>query len=295
MFFNKKEPLPPEYEGLSASVIEELEEGSMIFPDAENPEHAALLALVHEMEVECGRKVKLFLSPVVGADEEERHESKLETMSSFAALPGHDEVFMPECALEFFTPDEVKAVLAHEFNHLERPDLSHTKAVRAHEYVLTAVGELLAKKVRLPGKLTDKLERNTDKVWERLSEIATELEVTADEAAIDKGRASDLVGALQKMVLTELYCAENELGEARSFIRESGLLEQLGLRMAPEVLYWPDMGPEDVNKAHESFTAPSKDRENRDADPHTAESFAERLARLEKAAENEPERPSRGR
>lgn len=246
---------------------EQLEMGDIVEPDSSNPAHMRLLAIARDLSREFGVSPRIYISPLFGMTEQDRMHHAQYSLGGFRGNYPSNVIVIPEAADVFFTRGETEAVLAHEFDHVLQEGVFYEKMHACYE-AQDAMREYHHH--RREGVHVERLraaEQRRDAGIERLSATSTRSEVMADERVIESGRASDMVSALQKMMICR------ELGEKAAFYT-----------------------PEEVI----GYISALQERQRQSNDPihaaqHTAETFVQRLARLEKAAENEPERPSRGR
>lgn len=246
---------------------QELEAGDIVEPDSGNPAHVRLLDIAQGLSRELGVFPHIYIAPLMGLTEEDRLRHARYSLGGFRGNHPAQAVVIPEAADVFFTREETEAVLAHEFDHVARADLFYDK-MAAVEQAEDAMREYHyhRRSQSHPERLRQAEEKRDERI-SHLSEASTVSEVSADGNAIRSGRASAMVAALQKMMIC----------------REVG--EKMDVYTPDEVIGYIDAILESRRRTNDPIAAAQ----------HTRETFVERLRRLEKAAENEPERPSRGR
>lgn len=248
---------------IADSAFERMQQkGLLIRPDPANPDHASLIKITEEAAQEAGyRDVTVYLKPVTGNSEQEKHLSRLQTGVYFAADSSARSIALPECASYFFTEGEIKAVLSHEFTHFNQPAL-HGELAQAQQRFADARANRSA--------AGDWAEKQAEKQasWQELSRISTAIEVDADEGVVKAGRASDMVSALQKIHMMDLT--------ARQVEAPSGAQD------------WVDAAPAQLADKVTALERFSREMErNNNPNPHSAETFVERLARLEQATDKQ--------
>lgn len=246
-------------------LAQELDAGDIVEPDKDNPAHTRLLRIAQEVAEETGLPAKIYIQPLFETTEENRMHYGRYQLDRCRAYPLVDAVVIPEAADIFFTDDEMKAVLEHEFDHVKRKDLAYAKTAAVEEAEDAEREVRHHRHARVYPEMVREAEARRDAAIRTLSEVSTESEVHADEGAIRSGHASDLIAALEKI--------------------------EIGRHAADKMDFYP---PQDIID-YVSAVAAQK-RQSTDpisAAKHTKETFVERLQRLEKAAESE--RPSRGR
>lgn len=261
------------------SISLRVQDGELLTPDPHDPSHRFLNGIFSALCKEFDIPATLFLLPVTGRSQASRHLSKLKMIGSFHSQPHEKVIIMPECAAEFFSKGEIEAALTHEFGHLRHPRLSSQKTQQAHQVERLFADrdrqrETAVSKGKEPGWRERRISGKAEKAWNKLSEISTRMEVEADEFAIASGRASDSIATLQKIHVTR-----NSLAMRDAF----GSLKHA----AHELM---EAGPEGLYRLDDTRRETAQDAQHNSTKLHTAETFRERIARFEKAAENEPSR-----
>ncbi|MBM3618533.1 MAG: hypothetical protein FJX23_08330 [Alphaproteobacteria bacterium] len=240
-------------------IASKLADGTIVAPDAGNPAHDLLVGIAQEVAKENGIDPKIYILPVQGQTEEHRLAHARSSLGSFSALHPVNAVIIPEAAAEHFTRAETAAVLNHEMDHLIREDLFYDK-VRAIETAEDSAKEAYYhQRNGSHPKQVAEVEQKRDANIATLSGISTEAEVAADERAIGHGHAAHLASALEKMEI------------ARS------AADKVGQYPREDIIKYVSA----VRESQREVNNPVK------AAQHTGETFVQRLARLEKAAEGQ--------
>lgn len=235
-----------------------LESGALVRPDAANPAHARIMGIVGQLAQEYGVSPEVYFAPPQGKTEVARARNARQGLGGFLAQCPNNSLIIPEAADEYFTDAEIAAVLAHEFDHLLNPELFGEKMSGLERFGHAHTEYMRARHQGAPEPVLERLAAARDTAYRQVSEVATRFEVAADERAIHAGRASDLIGALKKIMIC-------------SFVGEG--ME----RMTPEEVI------QLCNTRYEEKRAANPEA----AAGHSRESFVERLQRLEKAAAKE--------
>lgn len=232
-----------------------LQSGALVQPDAANPAHARIMGIVDKLSAEFGVSPAVYFTPPQGNTEEQLHHSRQQTLGGFLAQCPNNSLIIPESAHDFFTDGEIEAALAHEYDHLRSPELFGQKMSGLEQFAKAHTEWMRAKHQEAPPHVLEQLESQRNAAFDAVSEVATRFEVAADELAIASGRASDLIGALQKIMIC-------------SFVGED-----MHLLSAQEVIQLCNDRYEQKRNANPEAAA-----------GHSKETFVQRLERLEKAA-----------
>lgn len=232
--------------------------GTLVQPDSAHPAHARIMRIVEGLSEEFGVHPQVYFAPPQGKTEAELQRSRQQGLGGFLAQCPNNSLIIPESAHDFFTDGEIEAALAHEFDHLLKPELFGQKMSGLEQFGRAHTKWMRARHQQAPQHVLDDLQAARDNAFRNASDVATRFEVAADERAIATGRASDLIGALQKIMLCEF------LGE--------------DMHLLP-----PEEAIALCNDRYE---------QKREANPeasagHSAETFVQRLKRLEQAAEKD--------
>lgn len=239
-------------------IAQGLKSGALVPPDAGNPAHARMLAIVEQVGAELGCAPAVYFAPTKGENDAQKQHNAQLNFGNFMAHQPNNTLVIPEAAHEFFTDGEIAAVLSHEIDHLKQGAMFGEKmsGLEKLSHFQRACMELMQQNA--PPMLVETMQKQRNQAFEEVTEAATRFEIAADESAINSGRASDLIGALQKVMIGRY------VGEDMDLLPPDKVVEICNDRY------------EHTRRANPAAAA-----------GHSKETFVERLKRLEEAAEKD--------